>query len=230
MLKTFDQTAFNHWIIQHKVIGIQPEAVTLKSGLMSHWYVNWRTVTADAYLLQQTAQFVVRFIQSLGLKPDAILGVPEGASKLGIACQMLWAQTQTNFGVGSHVVPMLRKSPKQHGAPQDRNFIGVPHGKIILLEDVTTSGESMFATLQQLQQLNIEVMACICLSDRQALDQHGNSISHNIKTYNTPFYSMSNAKDLLPAAYRASTEIDPQTAQHISEEVGFDISQTEENQ
>ena len=32
MLKTFDQTAFNHWIIQHKVIGIQPEAITLNQA------------------------------------------------------------------------------------------------------------------------------------------------------------------------------------------------------
>ena len=36
---------------------------------------------------------------------------------------------------------MGRAKPKQHGSPEDKYFVGEPNGKIVVLEDVTTTGK-----------------------------------------------------------------------------------------
>lgn len=223
MSQVFKQEAFNQWIIQHDVIGFQENPITLKSGKQSYWYVNWRRATSDALLCQQVAEFVVQFIQAQSLEPDSILGVPEGATKLGIICQMQWAQAQSNFTAGSHVLAMLRKSPKKHGAAEDRYFIGEPKGRVILLEDVTTSGGSLVETLVQLQQLKVDVVACVSLSDRMTKRDDGLTVKQLLATYNTPYFAMSDAKQLLSAAYK-NNKPDADILKHICQEVGFNIS------
>ena len=160
-LATFDQASFDQWIIKQQVIGFSQTPITLKSGKQSYWYINWRTPTSDAFLLQEIAQFILQFTKSQQLEVNTFLGVPEGATKLAIATQLQWAQLQGKHSSSHYPLAMLRKQPKQHGQMQDRYFIGAPQGKVILLEDVTTSGQSMVETLQQLQQLEIEVSACI---------------------------------------------------------------------
>jgi orotate phosphoribosyltransferase len=38
---------------------------------------------------------------------------------------------------------MGRAKPKDHGDPKDRYFVGEPGGKVVILEDVTTTGKSL---------------------------------------------------------------------------------------
>jgi orotate phosphoribosyltransferase len=200
MKRSFDQDQFNQFIIEKKIIGFFEEAITLKSGETSYWYVNWRQPTSDVFLINQVADFVIDFISSKNLHPDAILGVPEGATKLGVISQYKWAQMQKNYQEGSSVLPMWRKKPKDHGTVEDRFCIGVPHGRVILIEDVTTSGSSLIDTLKQLLQLNVNVIAAISLSDRMATREDGQSAQQAIETLDVPFYRMSNALELLKNA------------------------------
>ena len=87
---SFDEKKFADFIIENNVIGFFENPVVLKSGQKSNWYVNWRTPTSDAYLMDQITDFVVKFIKDKGLNPDCILGVPEGATKLGVLSQFKW--------------------------------------------------------------------------------------------------------------------------------------------
>jgi len=48
----FNQEKFNQFILENKVVGFFEEPITLKSGRLSHWYVNWRNVAEDVFFIR----------------------------------------------------------------------------------------------------------------------------------------------------------------------------------
>ena len=202
---SFDENKFADFIIENNVIGFFDNPVILKSGQKSNWYVNWRTPASDAYLMDKITDFVIEFIKGKGLKPDCILGVPEGATKLGVLSQFKWAKSQPDFSdkSKSYSLPMIRKSPKDHGDPADKYFVGAPVGNVILVEDVTTSGISLFEALDYLlnKGLGIKVIAAISLTDRRSKRYDNQSVADVLKGHGVPFYSLSNAVKLLPKVF-----------------------------
>ena len=96
---------------------------------------------------------------------------------------------------------MGRKSPKSHGAPADKYFVGEPSGEVILLEDVVTTGGSMLEFLDSLQDAGINVVAIVSLSDRKAKLDGGKSIADLVAEKGVKYYSLSSAAALLPRVY-----------------------------
>ena len=109
------------------------------------------------------------------------------------------------------VFAMGRGKSKEHGDPKDRYFLGMPQGRTIILEDVTTTGDSLLHTLDQLVGAHVEVVAAITLTDRNQKRDDGKSISQVLAERGIPFYAMSNALELLPQAYDYE-EIKPDAA------------------
>ena len=91
---------------------------------------------------------------------------------------------------------MGRAKPKDHGNPTDRYFIGEPTGNIIVLEDVITTGQSLFKTIDQLQAMNKHIVACISLTNREP-KQTKTSVSEQLQQRNIPYHTLSHAKNLL---------------------------------
>ena len=91
---------------------------------------------------------------------------------------------------------MGRVRPKEHGSPSDRFFVGEPEGNIILIEDVTTTGQSMLETLDQLQALDKKVIACLGLTNRES-KQLKKTVSNEVADRNTKYVYLSEAKELL---------------------------------
>ena len=81
---SWDKNKFYRFIIDNEVIGFFEKPLKLKSGRLSHWYVNWRTVAEDVYSLDKLTDFIINFVKSQGLNPNCFYGVPEGAKKLGM--------------------------------------------------------------------------------------------------------------------------------------------------
>lgn len=188
--------------IEHGVVGFFDEPITLKSGRKSSFYVNWRHVTSDAYLLDQISDLVAREIQKLAWPASTILGVPEGGSKLAIMVNMKLARQSSHFAPGSHQVPMMRAKPKEHGKPEDRLFLGQPRGPVIVLEDTITSGLSLLQCLDQLQSAQVELVGVVSLTDRMEKTAEGCDLQTSLKTHHPglQYQSLSNARELLPAA------------------------------
>ena len=192
------QESFNEFIKTQKVIGIFDKPIKLASGRLSYWYVNWRKITSDAYLLDVLTDYIISFISYLGLNPKCFYGVPEGGTKLGIITQFKWAKMQKNFNPGNYPISMGRGKQKEHGDPRDRLFIGLPEGEVVILEDVVTTGGSLIKTIEKLDELNINIISVIGLTSRNELRDDGTNIKDIILQYNIPFYAMSNAIELLP--------------------------------
>jgi orotate phosphoribosyltransferase len=217
---TFSQDAFNQFIIDNNVIGFFDKPLKLKSGRISNWYVNWRTVSEDVFLLETLVPFVIDFTKvqiERGVipPPDCFYGVPEGATKLGMLCQYFWAKNSPAYGRGSHVLPMGRAKPKEHGAPQDRYFVGAPRGKTIVVEDVTTTGGSLIETIDKLLNAGIDVIAAIGLTHRMELREDRSTVADEIGKRKSAsgvikYLPLSSATELLPlitAQRRLSIEL-----------------------
>lgn len=212
-MSNFSQSEFNQFILQNHIIGFFEKPITLKSGRLSNWYVNWRTVTEDVYASDQLSNFITSFIiklldeHSLATRPTCFYGVPEGATKIALLTQYKNAIAADNYGPGSHIFPMGRAKPKEHGVAKDRFFLGMPTGNTVVIEDVTTTGASLLNTIDVLTSAEIPVVAALGLTNRMEKRDDGLSVAEAIaqKTSNgqpIKYFQMSSAVDLLPAAYK----------------------------
>lgn len=201
---------FNDFILENKVIGFFEEPIKLASGRYSNFYINWRTIVEDVYLTEKLADYLlnylVKLIQSKQLlEPNTIFGVAEGASKIGIISQYLWAKRSASYAPRSHMLAMGRGKPKEHGALKDKLFVGEPTGKVLVVEDVTTTGGSLIKCIDSLVDAGIDVIGSVGLTNRMELRDDGLTVKEAIESRwggRIKYYSMSQADELLPQAFK----------------------------
>ncbi len=198
----FSTTEFSEFVIDEHIIGIRTTDLTLKSGRRSPHYVNWRTLANDVYLLDNLTDYVLQFIAQLPLECDCFYGVPEGATKLGVVTQFKWARRRADYGAGAYRLPMGRAKAKEHGDAADRYFVGAPEGRIVLLEDTTTTGGSMLQAAAFLQDLGVDIVAAVGLTNRNEKRDDGLTVAEAAAAQGIQYYAMSNALDLLPIMRR----------------------------
>lgn len=197
-MSKFNQKEFNQFIVEQGILGFFEEPIKLVSGRLSSWYVNWRNVAGDAYLLDKLSDFVLAYIKEKNINPDCIYGVPEGATKLGVITQYKWAKSQKDFGLNSHCLAMGRKVPKDHGEPKDRFFVGAPKGKVVIIEDVTNTGGSLIKTVDSLQNQGISIVAAMVLTHRNMKPDGDKTIKEILGDKGVNYFYMSDALTLLP--------------------------------
>ncbi|MCX6129704.1 MAG: hypothetical protein NTX25_11675 [Proteobacteria bacterium] len=196
---------FSDYILNNDIIGFYESPLRLKSGRLSHFYVNWRKASNDAFLLDQLSDFLVQFILDNGLEYDSLYGVPEGASKTAVITALKLAKASPKFGPGSHTIAMGRAQAKPHGDPADRYFIGQPQGRTLVLEDTITTGLSLFQCLDKLLETGIDVRGVICLTDRcERRDDGKTAAEHLQEKYSgrISYHALSRAPDLLQIAVK----------------------------
>lgn len=193
-----DKSKFLEFITENGVVGLFNEPLKLKSGRLSNWYVNWRTIAQDVFLIDKLTDFIISFVKFLRLTPDCFYGVPEGATKLGIITQLKWAKEQSNYSKGKYLLPMGRGKIKEHGDPKDRFFLGEPKGKVIILEDTTTTAGSLISTIKSLEKRDVKIIASIVMTERNEIRDDGKSVREILLEENVKFFAMSNALEILP--------------------------------
>ncbi len=183
----FDQDQFYQFIIDNEVIHFGEWPVVMNSGVESHLYVNWRTITNDVFLLDQLTDYVLAFASDLQLNPDCFYGVPEGATKVGLFSQYKMAQQSSTYGKGSHVLAMGRGKAKDHGEDANLQFIGKPVGRTVVLEDVTTTGSSLITAVDSLQQAGVNVTAALGLTNRMLKTTDGGTVATTLLGNGVPY-------------------------------------------
>ena len=143
----------------------------LSSGLRSNYYINGKQVT----LHPQGALAVGRLLLSmLPATTEAVAGLTLGADPLVTAVSVVSAYEQMP-------IPALivRKEAKGHGTMA---YIEGPHlppgAKVVVLEDVVTTGQSAMKAVERLRQAGYTVDLVISLVDRQ---QGGAELYHSAR-------------------------------------------------
>lgn len=193
----FDQKEFDDFIALNGVYGFFEEPITLSSGRLSYFYANFRNIVEDVCLTGELADFIIDFLESKGLGVDTFYGVPDGATKIGLITQFKYAQ-RAGVKKGSHVLAMGRKTPKDHGAAKDKFFVGMPKGRVVVIEDVTTTGGSLIKALKSLRESGVNVVAVVSLTNRMERRDDGLSVAEAVRSEGFDFYSLSSSLDVLP--------------------------------
>lgn len=188
----FNKQEFFEFAIHARVVGFYEEPVTLKSGQTSHWYANWRNAMDDVTTIQKLASYVLEFSRENGLHTDYI-GVPEGATKLGLVTQLKSAEIMMEAPL-----PMFRAKPKEHGPPHDRYFLGKPRDGVCILEDVTTTGDSLIDVMRKTRDAGITIGSVVALTDRS----YGQAQKKIYQEFGVPYSALSNADEIVTEAYR----------------------------
>lgn len=189
--KTFEQ-----FLVDRRVVGYHDSPVTFKSGIRSHWYVNCRVLAQRLSYMEDAAEYVVDFLKAKKLLKgvDAVIGIPEGATELGNAVSR---QCIKEGLFHNDALYLLRVKQKTHGDPANREWTNgnVPK-KVILLEDVTSTGGSALEIVERLRENGVAVVAVVGLVNRlHALN--GVTVLDAFKKKKCSYYSLTTAKELL---------------------------------
>lgn len=206
-MREFNQEEYNRFLIENKVIGFFEKPITLKSGRISNWYANCRNLLDRVGVMDRLTDFVLAFADERNISADYFYGVPEGATKLAVILNYKKGKIDNNE---NQALVIGRGKPKEHGDPKDKYFIGPAKegDKVIVIEDVTTTGGSLIDTIKHLQESNIDIIAAIGLVNRMEKRDDGKSVEKVINELNVPYFAMGSSVDLLPMARDVSKPSD----------------------
>lgn len=201
-MRKFNQEEFDKFVEENNVYGFFEEAITLVSGRQSHFYVNWRDVTKDVWLADKLIDYILAFARDNRIEADTFYGVPEGATKLGLLTQYKWAKMSGAYAPGSHALAMGRAKIKDHGLPKDKFFVGMPSGKVVIIEDLVTVATNLIPVIDNLKSAGVNVVSVIVLANRMERRDDGLSVQEVVEAKGVRFFSMSSALGILPIMYR----------------------------
>lgn len=128
---------------------------TLASGVESSVYINLRLLGSRPALLAEVAESYTELLA--GIPHDAIAGVPLAALPIATAIALRMS------------TPMLlvRQEPKKHGLNNLVEGLWRANDRVVIIEDVATSGGSILKTVDRLREQGLIVEHAIVLIDRE---------------------------------------------------------------
>lgn len=151
------------------------EKIILSSGKESDYYIDARRVTLSAEGAYLCGRIILDMIKNENVA--AVGGMTLGADPLVGAIAVLSFQAKKPLNTF-----IIRKAPKPHGKQQQVEGPLIPEGaKVVLVDDVATTGKAFVESLDVLNKYNIHPTEAICIIDRaegakEALAQRGCSL------------------------------------------------------
>src|ERR1700704_2738434 len=130
----------------------------LSSGGTSDYYIDCRTTTLDAHGAQLTGQVFLEEIREQGWEPDAIGGLTMGADPIVVAVAVT---SGTIHGF------LVRKAEKQHGTSQRIEGFREKGARVVIVDDVCTTGSSTVQAIEAAREYGFEVVGVMCLVERE---------------------------------------------------------------
>jgi orotate phosphoribosyltransferase len=134
----------------------------LSSGGTSDYYIDCRTTTLDARGAQLTGEVFLDEIREQGWEADAVGGLTMGADPIVVAVAVT-SGTLHGF--------LVRKAEKQHGTGQRIDGFREKGARVVIVDDVCTTGSSTVQAIEAAREYGFEVIGVMCLVERQ--DAHG---------------------------------------------------------
>ncbi len=134
--------------------------ITLSSGKESDYYIDARRVTLSPQGVYLCARIMLDMVKDDAI--DAIGGPTLGADPMIGAVGVL--SLQAGKPINTFII---RKAAKAHGKQQQIEGPTLEKGsKVVLIDDVATTGKAFVQSLDVLQPMGIEVVKSICIVDR----------------------------------------------------------------
>jgi orotate phosphoribosyltransferase len=130
----------------------------LSSGGVSDYYIDCRTTTLDARGSQLTGQVFLEEIRRRGWKPQAIGGLTMGADPIVVAVSVTSGEL-SGF--------LVRKAEKQHGTGQRIEGFRQKGAKVVIVDDVCTTGASTVQAIEAAREFGFDVVGAMCLVERE---------------------------------------------------------------
>jgi orotate phosphoribosyltransferase len=156
----------------------------LSSGGTSDYYIDCRTTTLDARGAQLVGQVFFDEIREQGWQADAIGGLTMGADPIVVAVAVV-SGILNGF--------LVRKAEKQHGTGQRIEGFREKGARIVIVDDVCTTGSSTVQAIEAAREFGFEVVGAMCLVERE--DAKGRPNVEKAATP-APFISVFTAHDV----------------------------------
>ena len=130
----------------------------LSSGGTSDYYIDCRTTTLDAKGARLTGEVFAEEIRKRGWKPRAIGGLTMGADPIVVAVSVVSGELD-GF--------LVRKAEKQHGTGQRIEGFREKGARVVIVDDVCTTGASTVQAIEAAREFGFEVVGAMCLVERE---------------------------------------------------------------
>ena len=157
---------------------------TLASGATSDYYIDCRTTTLDAKGSRLTGEVFFEEIQKRGWKPQAIGGLTMGADPIVVAVSVV-SGALDGF--------LVRKAEKQHGTGQRIEGFREKGARVVIVDDVCTTGGSTIQAIEAAREFGFEVVGVMCLVERE---EHKGRPNVEKAAAPAPFISIFTANDV----------------------------------
>lgn len=130
----------------------------LSSGGTSDYYIDCRTTTLDAKGSRLTGEVFLEEIRNRGWKAQAIGGLTMGADPIVVAVSVVSGELN-GF--------LVRKAEKQHGTGQRIEGFRDKGARVVIVDDVCTSGASTVQAIEAAREFGFEIVGVMCLVERE---------------------------------------------------------------
>jgi orotate phosphoribosyltransferase len=130
----------------------------LSSGGTSDYYIDCRTTTLDAKGSRLTGEVFLDEIRQREWKPQAIGGLTMGADPIVVAVSVVSGELH-GF--------LVRKAEKQHGTGQRIEGFREKGARVVIVDDVCTTGASTVQAIEAAREFGFEVVGAMCLVERE---------------------------------------------------------------
>lgn len=144
-------------VVKEHGLETRAEPFTLASGELSHDYLDGKKALARGPHLRLACRAMIELAEGEGADFDAVGGLTLGADAFGTGIALLTGKQWF----------VVRKEAKEHG--KERQIEGASLGpgvKVLLVDDVVTTGGSILQALDAVQAVGVEVASAVTLVDR----------------------------------------------------------------
>ena len=140
----------------------------LSSGGESDYYVDCRTTTLHAEGGRLTGEAILDLLNERGIAAEAVGGLTMGADPIvsNVATASAW-RAQSNPAAPLLHGFLVRKAEKAHGTGRRIEGFNQPGARVIIVDDVCTTGASTINALEAAREAGMTVAAVVCIVERE---------------------------------------------------------------